>query len=560
MSEQNTSVVDGAKWMKVWDAMVNVASNWTNYWQECADWCLPRKDAVTEIRVQGMEKPAQRMIDTCVEANWNFASGFFSYMFPSQTVWAKLKHPQPELMDDLDVADYFENVSRMIHSVLVESNFAQEMQESLLDLGCFGTNCLYGEEDDESEVRFKSFTVAKFRIQNDNKGRVDTVGRELMLTARQMVQEFGQDALIEAELNHIPQEVESGINSAKKYKVVHIVRRRMDIDPTKVDSDNKPYASVYLCKSTKKILKEGGYDYMPYFIGKFAVGNDDDYANSPMGMLLSTARRTNSIFRSVIVSGEQNANPQWLVPDDDTVSFTSNPNRAGAIIKFRANSPNGRPERLPQNGDTGIAQSLLEMHEATIRRGFFNHLFRPLDEYRNMTAFEVNQRMTTDLMALTPFVNRYQDEVVRQIIEFVFYVLAKNKKLPPMPKALAENPEFEVEYVGKLSLATKNFEVMGAMQTLTMFADLAQAIPEMRQPIQTVDGDRLFRQMWYSNSASMNVLREPEVVLAEREAAAQQAEQQLALQNAQAMAKVAKDGSTAPQEGSPTEALMGAEM
>ena len=118
---------------------------------------------------------------------------------------------------------------------------------------------------------------------------------------------------------------------------------------------------------------------------------------------------------------------------------------------------------------------------------FFNHLFRPLDDYRNMTAFEANQRTTTDLMALAPFVSRYQDEVITPMLTYVYHLLEKNGDLPEMPEILLEDPEFEIEYVGKLSLATKNFEVMGAFQTLQMFADVSQYIPQAREAFMNDD-------------------------------------------------------------------------
>jgi hypothetical protein len=137
-------------------------------------------------------------------------------------------------------------------------------------------------------------------------------------------------------------------------------------------------------------------------------------------------------------------------------------------------------------------------------------------------------------------VNRYQDEVVNKIIKFVYYVLAKRKMLPPIPQKLADDPQFEVEYVGKLSLATKNFEVAGAFQTLQMFTELAQYVPEMAKPMQNVDGDKLFRQSWFSNSASMNALKRPEDVEEERAAQAAAAAQQQQMQQIPAMADAAQ--------------------
>ena len=134
------------------------------------------------------------------------------------------------------------------------------------------------------------------------------------------------------------------------------------------------------------------------------IGNEEIYGRSPMSMVLGTARRTNVVYRSMIISAEQHANPPWLVPDDDSVSGMSN--RAGSFIRWRATNPNGKPERLAPNADPGIANEMYKQHDDQIKRMFYNHLFRPLDQYRNMTATEVNERMTTDLMTLAPLVSR----------------------------------------------------------------------------------------------------------------------------------------------------------
>ena len=539
--------LDGSKEIRMWEHMENDNKNWDNLWQECADWCLPHKDNITRVRVAGQEKPPQRLTDSCIDGNFNFASGMYSYMFPPSTIWAKFKHPDPQVMAKKEVADYFERVSRSIHETLLESNFAQEMQESLMDLGCFGTNCVYAESDDDDVIRFRSFSVADFRIKTNNKGRVDTVGRKMKLDARQMIQEFGLDQLKEAGLDEIKGYVKSGDPKGEKYEVVHLVMPRDEYDPQKKNTGNKPWASKYICLKTKKIIKESGYQYMPYFIGRFSIGNDEEYGRSPMMMILATTRRTNAIYRSMLVSAEQHGNPQWLLPDDDSVSFDSSPNRAGAIIHWRAESgPAFKPERLSPNGDPNICIEMYDRHDNAIKRAFFNHLFRPLDDYRNMSATEANARMSTDLMSLAPFTNRYQDEVVTPMLTYVYYEKVRQGKIPPVPQILADSPEFEIEYVGKISLATKSFEVMGAFQTLQMFADLSQYVPQAAESLINVDSDKLFRETWYANSGSMNVLKDPAEVEAEKTALAAKAQQQQMVQNAPLIADAyAKGGKTA---------------
>ena len=528
----------GADLIKRYDSMdSNVIGNWRQLWQECADWCFQTNDNINRIRVAGQEKPPQRMIDTCVEANYSFASGFFSHMFPPNTVWAKYRHPSPQIMQNKKVADYFENVSRIIHETLINSNFSQEEFQSLLSLGCFGTNCLSVQEDEKRGIKFQNYVIDDVRIAENYLHEVDTVAREYELTARQVLQKFGEDAIKEAKLEHILNDIETGKNT--KYKFIQFVAPRKDFTVGSKKNTDKPFASYHVSRKTKEIILESGFDFNPYKVSRFMVGNEETNGRSPMSMVLGTARRTNVIYRSMMIAAEQHANPQWLVPDDDSVSGLSN--RAGAFIKWRATNPVGKPERLQANGNPQLAKEIFDLHELQIKRMFFNHLFRPLDDYRNMTATEVNERMTTDLMTLAPFVARYIEEHINPIMVHVYYILQKQNKLPDMPQELRQSPTYEVDYVGRLSLATKSFETMGAVNTLRIFGELSQMNPEMIDSLKNVDPDQLFREIWFSNSSSMNALRDPEEVDEIREAEQQARAQQMEMEQMAMMAKAQKD-------------------
>lgn len=547
--------MDGKQYLQMWEMLGTTGSvdNFKNLWQECADWCLPRKNNITQITMSGTEKPVQRMIDTCIEANYNFATGFFSRMFPTGSIWGKYKHPNPEINADMDAARYFEEVSRIISSLLSESNFVQEMQESLNDLGCFGTNCIFCEDDDDSVLNFRSFTVgSSIRIGLNSKGRVDTVGRELKLNSRQMLQEFGEKTLAEKNMGYIKDEINAGKNT--EYVVYHLTFPRKDYDALMTDGKNMPVASVYVSKKDGQVLKESGYRFMPYFIGRFSVGNQDVYGTSPMMMIMATARRANVIYRSMIATAELNANPQWLVPDDDSVSGLSN--RAGAVIKWRATNPQGIPQRLTDNGNPQMAKEIFDLHDEMIRKAFFNHLFRPLEEYRNMTAYEVNVRQSTDMMALTPFAGRYFDEVVTPLMTYVFYKADKAGLLPEAPQVILDNPDFKIEYTGQLSLATQSFEVNGSFATMNMFAEISRYVPVAAEAFRNIDFDKLFKQTWYNNNASMAVLRPQDDVDGEREAEQQAATQQQQMQMLPELMHGANMGGKKPEEGSPTDRMM----
>ena len=529
--------MDGNTIIKKYNNMSsNVIGNWQNLWQECADFCFPTNDNINRIRVAGQEKPPQRMIDTCIEANYSFASGFFSHMFPPNTVWAKYRHPSPMIMANKNVANYFEEVSRIAHQILISSNFAQEEFQALLSLGCFGTNCLSVEEDDEKIIKFRNYIIDEVRIDENHLHEVDTVARKYQLTGRQAILKFGEEALRLARLDRILDNGEK--YDETKFKFIQFVSPRKDYNVKSKKATDKPFASYHVSMDSKEIVKESGFDFNPFKVSRFMVGNEEIYGRSPMSMCLGTARRTNVVYRSMIIAAEHHANPQWLIPDDDSVSGMSS--RAGAFIKWRATNPNGKPERLAPNGNPQLAKEIFDLHENQIKRQFFNHLFRPLDQYRNMTATEVQERMTTDLMSLSPFVSRYIEEHINPIMTHTYYILQKRKLLPEIPQELLKAPDFEVDYVGRLSLATKSFETMGAVNTMRVFGELAQMNPEMLKSLENVDPDQLFREIWFANSSSMNALKDPMEVEQEREEKAEAMARQQELQQLPAIADAAQ--------------------
>ena len=524
----------GADIVKKYEALEgNARGNWMNLWQECADWCMPTNDNINRIRVEGQEKPPQRMIDTCIEANYNFASGFFSHLYPTNTLWAKYRHPNPAMMSRPGVSDYFEAVSRIVHQMLIGSNFAQEEFQSLLCMGTFGTNILSCEEDEKKYMKFRNYTVDKMVIDENYLGEVDMTGRKVKLTPRQAIQQFGEEALMKAQLERVMDDARQVRD--KKYEFIHMVAPRADFDSSKKDVTNKPFASYWVSCDTKEIVKESGFDYNPYKVARFITGNDEVPGRGPMSMVLGTSRRTNTIYRSMIVSAEQHANPQWLVPDDDSVNGLSG--RAGAVVEWRlANGQFGKPERLQPNGDPGIAMEMYQLHDDQIKRMFFNHLFRTLDDYRNMTATEVNERVTIDRMSISPFVSRYLDEHVSPVMEFCYYVGQKRKLMPPMPAALTEDPNFEVEYIGPLAQSTASFETLGAIQTCRIFNELGSVNPKFIQAQDYVDADVMFKETWHANSGSAGAINADEEVVEQREAQAQMMQQQQEIDNMPAIA------------------------
>jgi hypothetical protein len=173
-----------------------------------------------------------------------------------------------------------------------------------------------------------------------------------------------------------------------------------------------------------------------------------------------------------------------------------------------------------------------------------------------MTAYEVNVRQSTDMMALTPFAGRYFDEVVTPLMTYVFYIADKAGMLPQPPQIILDNPQFKIEYTGQLSLATQSFEVNGSFATMNMFAEIARYVPVATEAFRNIDFDKLFKQTWYNNNASMSVLRPQDDVDGEREGEKAAAAQQQKMEQLPELMHGANMGGKKPEEGSPTALMM----
>lgn len=81
---------------------------------------------------------------------------------------------------------------------------------------------------------------------------------------------------------------------------------------------------------------------------------------------------------------------------------------------------------------------------------------------------------------------------------------------------------------------------MGAVNTMRVFGELAQMNPQALQSLENVDYDKLFQEIWFANSSSMNALKDPAEVEGERQEKAEAAEQQRIMQAMPAMADAAQ--------------------
>ena len=519
-------------------------ANFDEQYQDCADYAMPQNSQIISERSSG-EVLMDLFDTTAEESNIQLASGLYSFMFPTETRAFVLEIDDEELSKKDEIKQWLDQTTKTIHKYLISSTFREAFFEYLKSLGCFGTGCLYEEKGKKVVIVFINYFMRDIYIVRNSDGDVDTVYRRFRFSARQAAQEFGVDNLGEK----IRTAYDSTSDMDKKFEFLHVVEPRLKRDLNADDSANMPFASIYISRDEMEFIEteKKGYEEFPYQVSVFDKDSLEDYGRSPTMKKLPDIRMANELKRIRIKGWDKMVDPTMLVKDDGSVwPLTTKP---GGVVFYR----DEKPEWWKFEGNLSEINNAISETKEEIRAGYFVDMFDPLIDKQNMTATEVQARVEQKLRFLTPIIGRLQSGLFNPMIQRVIGILGRQKKLPPMPEELVDI-DFSVMYLGRLALALRTIETEGLTKTLQEWAPLAdQGILEW---LDHINIPVAFRDSARNNGVPATWLRSLDEVkqIQDDRLAKQEAQEQLAA--AEQAAKAAKAGSTRPEEGSPTAAVM----
>ena len=158
---------------------------------------MPRKADVTFVRSKGEKRTEVLFDSTAITANNLLAASLHGTLTSPSLPWFTLKLRDEELMNERDVQLWLEDSGRRMYDTFNETNFNTEVHELYLDLCSIGTGALFVEEANEGfekgAIHFNTLHIAEYFIQENVNGKVDTLYRKYKLTARQAIEEFGEE-------------------------------------------------------------------------------------------------------------------------------------------------------------------------------------------------------------------------------------------------------------------------------------------------------------------------------------------------------------------------------
>ena len=507
------------------NTMQSGRGTWEDHWQEILDYVMPRKADIVTKRTKG-EKRAEVLFDSTAITASNLLSASLQGTLTSPSMqWFYLKLREKELNEIRDVQLWLEDSAKRMYDVFNESNFNTEVHEMYLDMVTMGTASLFVEEGiggfDEAGVHFNTLHISEYYIQENTSGYVDTVYRKYKLTARQAVQEFGEDSLGEKVLQAAKDKPD------KKFNFIHAVEPLEDYERSMGKGATKlPFHSCHVCEEDKMVVRGGGYNEFPYLVPRWSKATGEIYGRSPSYNALADIKTLNKSVEIGLKAWSKAIDPPLLVQDD------------GVIGRVRM-TPGGitvvRNDAAVKPFQSGANVQLTDMKEeqlrSAIRQAYYSDQLQ-LQQGPQMTATEVQVRYELIQRLLGPTLGRFQSEFLNPLIERVFGIMNRAGALLEAPPEV-QGAKLDIEYVGPLARSQKMEEAIAVERLYQLVMQIAPADPSL---MDIIDNDEAIRARAELLGVPKSVLRGRDEVEELREARMQQQamQEQMAMQQQQA--------------------------
>jgi hypothetical protein len=491
-------------------------------WRDIADLMRPTKQQIG-LHVSGPDAPVQPIdiFDTrAIDANRTYAAGCMSWMTPSESAWFALE-PAKGMQGDDTVKAWYSEVTDITREALAESNFYEIIHESYLDDGAFGTLGFLCElAADERSLRFEQLQIGDYAITENSDRTVDQVFRVLKLTPRQAAQKFGEANLHKSMQERLKQA------ETMTYEFLHVLMPRADADriPGKIDSQNMPFASVYIDMHNKMVVSESGSWEFPAIVHRHALWSHSPWGWSPGLQSLPDAKQLNYMQQYLDALVEKQVSP----PTMSTATFEGQIDlRAGGHTYYK--DEESKPTFWPNPGNYMIGEDRVSFRSEQIDRAFYVDLFQALTRQRAnkvMTAAEVYALREELLPNFSPTFARKNKEVNGPVIRRVFALLLRAGRYPDAPENLIQMtpeglpfiPDPEIKYTSRMAIAQSLIHGKAFEQSLQLLLPLSESNPSI---LDHIDFDKAARVTLRANGVDEDLIRPERDVAAMRQARAE---------------------------------------
>lgn len=524
-------MASGKALVKEYEAIKAQRGTWENTWQDVADNITGRGDFTSEQIVGGRKRMPNIHDTTALQSMSLLAGGLNSLMTNPAAEWFHLRPEDPRLLDDEDVALWFEDAETQMYSTLNSptARFHPQVHELYLELVAYGTGGFFVEDLPGTGVLYSSRPLSELFISENAQGMVDTVYRCFRFTARQAVDAWGNDAPEGAK-----KDLAKGDSEAKR-PYLHMIKTATDPRPLPFRPSGFPIESAFIDLDRKEVIATGGYHERPNMVVRWEKDSSEAYGRGPGIVALSDAKMLNEMNKTLLQSGQLRVAPPVMIDDDGVETQLDFRPRGRNVVRPGMLNPPIQP--IDMGGDLGWGDWVVRDKRQQVQDAFHYELLQLIRDPR-MTATQVIELSTNIQRLLAPVLGRFQTELLEPMLERTFAIKLRRGDFLPPPPALS-GQEIRIEYVSPVARAQREADANAIIELFTVGANLAQTDPSVVNVMDTEEGLRFIAKQ---KGVPVSVLRSRSEVEAMREAdrevAAEQAQRDQLQQTAETAARV----------------------
>lgn len=508
--------------------------SWWTHWRELSDYLLPRryKWLITPNQGNRGSPINQRIIDnTATVAARVLSAGMMSGITSPGRPWFKLATTSAELNDSSNVKLWLSEVEKRMQMVFAESNFYTSLATVYDDLSIFGTGVMIIYQDYDDVIRCFNTCAGEYFLQNDDRQDVSTMGREFVLTVKQVAETFG--------LENCSPTVQSAIQTGgamltREIIIGHLIERNNDYVPKAPGVKGMPWREIYWERGTgnNMLLRVRGFHDKPFIAPRWSIVGNDAYGRGPAMDALGDVKMLQVEQKRKAQAIDKHVNPPMIAD----VSLKNEPaSMLPGGVTYVSGNGGGigfKPAYTVAPDFSGLVEDIKEV-QVRIKNTFFNDLFMMISQLDTVrTATEIDARKEEKLIQLGPVLERFENEALDPSINAVFGIMLRGGLLPPIPQELS-GQKIKVEYISMLAEAQKAASTAAIERIFGFAGNLAAVKPEI---LDNLDGDEAIDEYADMLGVSPKIIVSAAKVAQMRAARNQQMQQQMAIQSSQPLA------------------------
>lgn len=517
------------------EAMDAEYRHWEPHYRVLRDWILPSRGKFNVAEDRSGAGLNRNIIDsTAARALRTLRAGLMSGMTSPSRPWFRLGLYNDDLMDVPAVKQYFEIAQKRMYTVLRGSNIYRTFDACYGDIGLYGTfgGLLVGSFD--TIVHSHALPMGSYRLAEGEEGVVCAMHYDTRRTVRQLMKEFGYDALSDRVQRLVDRD-----QMEEWVKLSFAIEPREERDPSSFMATDMPYAAFYWESDQKeKLLHEGGFPFNPILGPRWESVMGETYSVSSPGMMaIGDAIQLQAQQKEKAMAVQMQVRPPMLAPAGFKARFKNVPGSITTMPTDDLQKGRLRPAHEVNPDINGLMMDIAET-QRRISSAFFEDLFMLTiqSDRRQVTAREIAERHEEKLIVLGPVLEALDHGLLQPVVETTFNYMQQSNLLPEPPEEL-QGQAIKVEYISLLAQAQKMVGTAAIERVVGFAGSLAQIKP---QALDNIDEDVMVREFADQVGPPVESIRTPEMVAQIRERRAQAAQAQQMMEQAQPMANAAR--------------------